>query len=169
MTVSLADLHALGFVTTHEIRLSPDADGLRFVRVTEASPVGACVYVWLALRAAGADGAAMYVGKAGKGIEKRNTEHAGGFIRNGTGRKNAKALAKVLSDPEMRVAVMARPSATAELFGFRVSLYAAEEDALCRALRPTLNRAKFPAAKADAVPAPPQATAHPVEGLGISP
>jgi len=60
-----------------------------------------------------------------------------------SGRDNARLLDEALGTGA-RISVFVRISATMELFGQRVSLYAAEEDALCRLLRPSFNRADFP-------------------------
>jgi hypothetical protein len=144
MSISLEELHRLGFVPSHRIAL--DADGFpRFAALTGASSATApAVYLWMA-HAAGADtGEVLYVGKAGKGVARRCLQHQGGFTNSGTGRKNAAALAEILSANAVSVTVMARQADTTELFGQTVSLYATEEDALCARFGPRLNRAAFP-------------------------
>jgi hypothetical protein len=144
MTVSFADLQALGFSASHKI--VRDANGApRFDVLAGASMASApAVYLWLA-HAAGAElGEVLYVGKAGKGVARRSGQHQGGFTNSGTGRKNAAALCDILADKAMSVTVMARTSETVTLFGKTVSMYATEEDALCALFGPRLNRAAFP-------------------------
>jgi hypothetical protein len=144
MTVSLTDLHALGFAPSHKILL--DDDGApRFAAIAGASTSTApAVYLWLA-HVTGADmGEVLYVGKAGKGVARRSGQHQNGFVTSGTGRKNASALVEILADKAMSVTVMARTSETVTLFGKTVSMYATEEDALCALFGPRLNRAAFP-------------------------
>jgi len=106
----------------------------------------ASVYVWVASKA-GSDCRVLYVGKAGKGVDLRCTQHMGGFVNSGTGRKNASELKRYL-DAGYDVRVYARESSVMEIFGQAVSLYSAEEDALCAALSPVMNRAVFPAVDA---------------------
>lgn len=144
MTVSFTDLRELGFVASHKIKL--DADGMpRFVTLADAPLASApAVYLWLA-HADGAEAVeVLYVGKAGKGVARRSSQHQNGFVTSGTGRKNAAALNKILKDQGMFVTVMVRSSDIVSLFGKTVSMYATEEDALCALFGPRLNRAMFP-------------------------
>lgn len=144
MTVSLAELKSMGFNPSHKIMLPEDAS-LRFEKLKGASvSTEPAVYMWVA-HADGADqGEILYVGKAGRGIERRCAQHQGGFTGSSTGRKNAAALTEILSASAITVTVMARQSDTTELFGQTVSLYSTEEDALCARFAPRLNRAAFP-------------------------
>lgn len=144
MTVSFQDLSQLGFSPSHHITL--DQDGLpRFSALKGVKPSTApAVYLWLGHVAGSEAGDVLYVGKAGKGVARRSAQHQGGFVNSGAGRKNSAALAEVLGDAQMSVTVMTRDAETTDLFGQRVSLYAAEEDALCALLQPRLNRAAFP-------------------------
>ncbi len=144
MTVSFADLHTLGFSASHKIVLEDDGVP-RFVTITGASMASApAVYLWLAHAVGAAAGEVLYVGKAGKGVARRSSQHQGGFTNSGTGRKNAAELLNILADHAMSVTVMGRTSETVTLFGKTVSLYATEEDALCALFGPRLNRAAFP-------------------------
>lgn len=144
MTVSLEDLHNLGFFTSHQITL--DQSGLpRFAAIKGLKLSDApSVYIWVA-HAPGAQAVeVLYVGKAGKGVARRSAQHQGGFVNSGAGRKNASALMEVLQKPEMTISVLARNAEHIDLFGQTVSLYATEEDALCARFQPRLNRAAFP-------------------------
>ena len=150
MTISFADLHALGFVPSHKIVLETDGS-LRFVEVSDASKsMAPAVYLWLVHAAGGETAEVLYVGKAGKGVARRSVQHQAGFTNSGTGRKNAAALSKILADKAMSVTVMARTSDTVSLFGKTVSMYSTEEDALCALFGPSLNRAAFPDVAGDA-------------------
>jgi len=161
MTVSLDELKQLGFAPSHKITLG--VDGLpRFSAVPGGTPgTTPAVYLWLAQNTDAGAGEVLYVGKAGKGVARRCAQHQGGFTNSGTGRKNAAALAEILSANFVTVTVMARQAGTTELFGQTVSLYATEEDALCARFAPRLNRAVFPdvtepaAAPADAAASAP--------------
>jgi hypothetical protein len=144
MDITLDDLVALGFTTSHSIRLA--ATGLpTFVPVAgEAPPKTPSVYLWVAQSKSTRLCDVLYVGKAGKGVTIRCGQHQNGFTTSGTGKKNAAAIAEVLRDSDRTVLVLAREAARVELFGKRVSLYAAEEDALCARFRPWFNRTPFP-------------------------
>jgi hypothetical protein len=145
MTIQADRLAALGFVETHELQRTAEGR-LRFRVLDGVVPSGAAgVYAWVAAYASAPAGSlhVLYVGKAGRGICARLGQHEGGFQHSGTGRDNARRLA-VEMEAGARISVFARTSDTALLFGQRVSLYAAEEDALCRLLKPSFNRAEFP-------------------------
>ena len=129
------------FSLKHTHNLVLESGGLVFKSLS-ASGKHASVYVWLACKPQG-EYKVLYVGKAGKGVDLRCAQHMGGFVNSGTGRKNATELIRYLSDG-FEVRVYARKSNTLNIFGLDVSLYAAEEDALCEALNPVLNRAVFP-------------------------
>lgn len=130
---------------THTHTLVLQGDSLVFKKVG-ASNQRASVYVWVANKAS-SDYRVLYVGKAGKGVHLRCSQHMDGFVNSGTGRKNASELKRYLNDG-YDVCVYARESNVMEIFGETVSLYSAEEDALCAVLSPVMNRAVFPAVDA---------------------
>jgi hypothetical protein len=143
MTVSLTDLNQLGFFASHQITLGA-GDVPRFIALKGGSgSASPAVYVWVAHKSGDEAAEVLYVGKAGKGVKRRLVQHQNGFKR-GTGRKNAAALRRVIRDQDLSVTVMARVSESATLFSKTVSMYAAEENALCELLAPKLNRAVFP-------------------------
>jgi len=144
MTVSAATLASLGLYRTHELRRHANGR-LRFELLDGAHLYkDASVYLWGAQGVSGGDSVEpLYVGKAGRGIAARLREHEAGFVHSGTGRANAELLGRTL-DMATRVVVFTRKSARTQLFGQTVSLYAAEEDALCQLLQPSINRAAFP-------------------------
>jgi hypothetical protein len=129
------------FDLTHTHTLVLESDNLTFKKVNESSK-NASVYVWVACKP-NDEFKVLYVGKAGKGVHVRCTQHMGGFINSGTGRKNAMMLKRFINEG-YEVHVYARQSLVMDIFGKPVSLYSAEEDALCEALSPVLNRAVFP-------------------------
>lgn len=133
------------FELTHTHTLVSQSDNFVFRKVG-ASDKSASVYVWVACKSDG-EFKVLYVGKAGKGVHLRCNQHMGGFVNSGTGRKNATELKRYLSDGH-EVRVYARQSSVMEIFGQVVSLYSAEEDALCAVLNPILNRAVFPSVDA---------------------
>lgn len=144
MTVSFTDLAQLGFVASHRIALDP-AGLPRFSALSDTLAASAPgVYLWLAHDVGAEVAEVLYVGKAGRGVARRCDQHQSGFSNSGTGRKNATALSTILAGGTTQVTVMARTSDSASLFGKTVSMYAAEEDALCSLFAPRLNRAVFP-------------------------
>lgn len=143
MAFTREDLEILGFMQTHAIVLK---DGIpSFQRSargnTNERPV---VYVWVCESKGTEILDILYVGKAGKGIHRRCRQHEGGFRHSGAGTKNADAIREILADDSNSITVFARVSDTQAIFGETVSLYSAEEDALCAKLGPRLNRAAFP-------------------------
>jgi hypothetical protein len=88
----------------------------------------------------------LYIGKAGFGVARRLQQHKGGFVNSRTGRKNREAIADWIAQGRS-IEVFARVASMSELFGVPVSLYSAEEEALCGAFEPQWNRAVFPAAR----------------------
>ena len=145
MSISIEELGSLGLVRTHELCRLEDGR-LRF-RLIEGAVIydEASVYVWCA-QWAGADEAGfepLYVGKAGRGIVARLKEHVAGFVHSGTGRANAHLLGQAMGRGA-HILVFTRKSEQAVIFDQTVSLYSAEEDALCKKLRPSINRATFP-------------------------
>lgn len=144
MTVSLTDLNQLGFFASHQITLGA-GDVPRFIALKGGSPSNSpAVYLWVAHKREDDTGEVLYVGKAGKGVERRVGQHQNGFTNSGTGRKNAAALCEVIKDEGLSVTVMSRTSETVTLFGKTVSMYSTEENALCELFGPRLNRAVFP-------------------------
>lgn len=132
------------FDLTHTHMLSVNSGSLAFKRLA-ASSENASVYVWVACKP-GKPYHVLYVGKAGRGVHLRCTQHMAGFVNSGTGRKNAEELKRYLSDG-YEVRVYSRESGRTQVLGQVVSLYSAEEDALCLALNPVLNRALFPSVR----------------------
>lgn len=144
MCATVKDLQELDFKKTHVIQLDEQAHPV-FTRLKGLNaPKAPSVYVWLAEHCDQNDAEVLYVGKAGKGVERRIGQHQNGFLNSKTGQKNAKFLSEVLSVNGVSVSVWARVANTQILFEQEVSLYSAEEEALCAKLQPTLNRAVFP-------------------------
>lgn len=137
------ELLKLNFEKTHQIMLVDENPVFRSLTGTRRSEAPS-VYVWTVETSGADEMQVLYVGKAGKGIHRRCSQHQDGFVNSDTGRKNADALRQLLQDKSVRVWVFSRSAKVIELFGEKVSLYAAEEDALCKKLKPTLNRAAFP-------------------------
>jgi hypothetical protein len=143
MKFSASRLKSYDLFATHEIVLV--AGWPTFKRVKKSKSFkNPSVYVWASLRLDDNEYEVLYVGKAGKGIDRRCSQHQGGFTNSGTGRKNAEVLKAILNVEGAAIHVFSRESKTTEIFGQEVSLYSVEEDALCAALNPRLNRAAFP-------------------------
>lgn len=129
------------YALSHTHNLVSDSGRLCFVRVADINKTPS-VYVWIAYKS-DIDYHILYVGKAGRGVHARCHQHKGGFTNSNTGQKNATELMKYL-DAGYELRVYGRKSSTMEIFGKVVSLYSAEEDALCEVLKPSINRAGFP-------------------------
>lgn len=136
---TIEDLINFGFLETHKLVF--ESDSLRFNKICDSSKV-ASVYLWVACQA-GRDPLVLYVGKAGKGVDLRCSQHMGGFKNSGTGRKNAIALRQYIADG-YEISVYTRRSESIRIYNQEVSLYSVEEDAFCELLNPVLNRALFP-------------------------
>jgi len=141
--VTKADLSKWSFVLSHEIVI--DRQLPRFKQI-QAVGTRASVYLWLSpLDDTAFD--VLYCGKAGYGIARRLMQHQGGFKYNGTGKTNLDLLEDKLNSGA-KIYVYAREAGSIELFGVKVSMYSAEEEAMCELLMPLWNRAKFPDGKA---------------------
>jgi hypothetical protein len=148
MKIPISQLNDYDLFLTHEIVLKNDRPTFKLLKKPTASKKPS-VYVWAALNHNNGQYEVLYVGKAGKGVVRRNSQHQNGFINSGTGKKNAVALMSILVDVRAVIHVFTREAETIEIFGKKVSLYSAEEDALCAALSPILNREAFPLVGAD--------------------
>ncbi len=152
MPVSFKELEEFRFVRSHKVTCDPDGTP-KFAALRQYSATTKpAVYIWLMHGTMEDHGEALYVGKAGKGVARRCRQHEQGFVNSSTGRKNADALTTILADGTKSVTVFARDSGTDTLFGQTVSLYSAEEDALCALYKPLLNRAAFPDVSVVALP-----------------
>ncbi|PFG53745.1 hypothetical protein ATG98_2897 [Marinobacter sp. LV10R520-4] len=143
MKFSASRLKSYDLFVTHEIVLVSGRPVFKRVKKSKSSE-SPSVYVWASLRRDADEYEVLYVGKAGKGIDQRCSQHQGGFTNSGTGRKNAEALKAILDVEGAEIHVFSRESKTTEIFGQKISLYSVEEDALCAVLNPRLNRAGFP-------------------------
>ncbi|QBL10427.1 hypothetical protein E0Z06_13255 [Rheinheimera sp. D18] len=135
----------LGFIKTHELKLQNGRfKFLPLIPHEELDSLGfknkSCVYIWGAERENQA-GEIVYVGKAGGGVATRLTQHEGGFVNSGTGKKNLEELSKLM-ESGCRIYVFSRVAEIIKLFDVDVSLYSTEEEALIERLSPWLNRAR---------------------------
>jgi hypothetical protein len=138
------DLQKLNFLHTHDILI--DASGEPYFKEVKKMGDSSAIYVWLTQADAVDDLTLLYCGKAGYGPSRRMIQHAGGFKNSITGKENRRLILELLKSNKS-IQVYARQSKTIELFGAVVSLYSAEEEAMCEAYSPLWNRAKFPASQ----------------------
>ena len=144
MLITLNELSEMQFELTHEwlrdgsmIKAKEVGQG-RLVRSTKPM-----VYAWVSpLDETGNNFRLLYIGKAGGGVAKRIPEHEGGFKNSSTGQKNYELIRDVLSS-ERPVQIYGRISEDIEILGQAISLYSAEEEALCDRFSPEWNRAQF--------------------------
>lgn len=141
MPIDLSVLQHLGFVRTHSLRIQ--GDRLVFDEDAQTEP-HASVYLWLSPNSHAENFEVLYVGKAGFGPKKRMREHQQGFINSKTGQANRQLILERMSRGHP-IYVYARRASVQNVLGEDISLYAAEEHALCERFAPLWNRAKFPA------------------------
>jgi hypothetical protein len=140
--VTRQQLDECNFFHTHDIVI--DGDGPTFQRQGAVTPAHASIYMWLSPSPNDATlFDTMYVGKAGYGVERRQSQHKGGFTHSGTGRANRTLIADWLARGRT-LHVYARISGSTTIFGKSTSLYSTEEAAACEAFEPCWNRANFP-------------------------
>lgn len=101
------------------------------------------VYAWVSpLDESGNNFRLLYIGKAGGGVAKRLRQHEGGFENSGAGRKNYALIMEALKS-DRSVQIYGRISDSVEVLGQTISMYSAEEEALCDRFSPEWNRAQF--------------------------
>ncbi len=135
------------FVHTHNIEMDGMRPTFSLIRGREVF-AGAGIYVWASPMPDHPDRyVALYVGKAGYGLQRRLGQHAGSFrdIGAGTGQQNRQLIVDWLATGRT-LQVWGRLSASTNLFDQETSLYSAEEAAACVAFEPRWNRANFPRA-----------------------
>ena len=141
MSITRTQLNGLGFQHTHNVE--PDGDLPRFIsRGGVRSSKKPTIYAWVSpIDESTFD--LLYVGKAGYGVQRRMDQHMGGFVNSTTGRKNRELINGLLAQ-NRAVQVFARESEKRAVLGVEVSLYSAEEEAMCQVFSPLWNRAGFP-------------------------
>lgn len=121
----------------------PDGGGLpkfdlnaAWVRKGNYAKVTGLVYLWVKYNDAGIVDIA-YVGKAGKTLKGRCTQHRGGFSgANGkTGQNNATRITDWLSVPGNRLMLWARPSATQLINDESVCMVSVDEESFIQKFR----------------------------------
>jgi hypothetical protein len=142
MRINLAVLIESQFVHTHTLRMG---ETLPFFDVVVDDEKRPSVYMWLSPVEGTEDFDVLYVGKTGSGASARMRAHQRGFTHSGTGRENGRLITAWLAQGRS-IVVHARPSAMQLILGTEISMYSAEEHALCERFAPLWNRAKFPSA-----------------------
>jgi hypothetical protein len=146
MKVSIDELVKLNFKLTHEWIRDGEfikAQALSGEKLTKS--MEPMVYAWVSPEDEGLKQyRLLYIGKAGGGVSKRLREHEGGFKNSGTGKKNFELIQGVLKS-DKPVHIYSRVSDQVNILGQKVSLYSAEEEALCDRFSPEWNRAQFAA------------------------
>lgn len=148
MTIDLATLHTMAFAPTHYLVLEADIPIFKIhsaaIKHKELErDTLPSVYMWLSPQAGETNFDVLYVGKAGYGVSRRISQHQGGFTNSVTGRENRRLITEWLAAGRT-IEVHRRISSQHLLLGQEVSLYSAEEQALCERYNPLWNRARFP-------------------------
>lgn len=144
MPISQNQLDQFGFMHTHDLVLRNDMPtfDLRHEAIVFANQNTPCVYMWLTPIMNEASFVVNYIGKAGFGVNRRMSEHYGGFTHSNAGIANRLAIKEQLLQGNA-VQVHARVSALENVLGANVSLYSTEEAALAQQFNPLWNRARF--------------------------
>lgn len=144
MLITLNELTEMNFEQTHEwLR---DGSMIKAKEVSQGGLVRSTkpmVYAWVSpMDESGNNFRLLYIGKAGGGVAKRLRQHEGGFKNSGAGRKNYALIMEVLKS-DRSVQIYGRISDSVEVLGQTISMYSAEEEALCDRFSPEWNRAQF--------------------------
>lgn len=144
MLITIQDLQQMNFELTHEwVRNGPIIKANTISEIELARSTKPMVYAWVSpLDGSSEKFRLLYIGKAGGGVAKRLREHEGGFKNSGTGRKNYELILAVL-ESENPVQIFGRISDQVDILGQKISMYSAEEEALCDRFSPEWNRALF--------------------------
>jgi hypothetical protein len=144
MLITLNELMEMDFEQTHEWLRDSSIIKANEVSISRlAKSKKPMVYAWVSpLDETGNKFKLLYIGKAGGGVAKRLREHEGGFKNSGAGRKNYALLMEALTS-DRPVQIYGRISENVEILGQTISMYSAEEEALCDRFSPEWNRAQF--------------------------
>jgi len=144
MLITLNELMEMDFEQTHEWLRDSSIIKANEVSISRlAKSKKPMVYAWVSpLDETGKKFKLLYIGKAGGGVAKRLREHEGGFKNSGAGRKNYALLMEALTS-DRPVQIYGRISENVEILGQTISMYSAEEEALCDRFSPEWNRAQF--------------------------
>lgn len=169
MPINAKQLTEHDFIHTHDVLL--DGNDPVFRSCHPQPPNQAGIYMWASPLPGNGDTLdVMYIGKAGYGVERRLSQHRGGFTHSATGRANRELIINWL-ETGRTLRVYARTSKVEAIFGAQTAIYSAEEEAACIAFEPRWNRAKFPRMPAigAGMVAPeeqPLVEAEPINGVG---
>ena len=148
--INIQTLSDLGFVHTHDVVMRGDMPAFSINMENKIdrrleNDARSSVYMWLSPRGGSTDFDVLYIGKAGFGVDRRLRQHQGGFINSQAGRENRRLITELMNSGR-QVLVYRRVSEVRNVLGYEISLYSAEEQALCERFSPIWNRARFPQA-----------------------
>src|SRR5210317_2488479 len=93
--INKKDINRFKFKLTHKIIIKNN-DLIKFKKLKESKKLPS-IYIWL--QPLDNDNyKILYVGKAGRGVDIRFSQHERGFIESATGKKNAKLIREVLNE-----------------------------------------------------------------------
>jgi len=110
----------------------------RNIALSITSDSGKTGHVYLWIESYSETSLIVYVGKAGKRMIDRCRQHLAGFKSSTTGKAHAARLYEG-NQQGKQYAIYVRKSDEIELFGEKISMFSAEEEALIKKLNPTWN------------------------------
>ena len=105
------------------------------------------VYLWLIINQAGTEYDVVYVGKAGKGLNKRHKEHLGGYrtsLKCQSKSKRIKAIEEALESGRSIEVWFRESDIMKSILNSHVWTYSVEEEAFILKYHPLLNSANPP-------------------------
>ena len=137
--INKKDINRFKFKLTHKIIIKNN-DLIKFKKLKESKKLPS-IYIWL--QPLDNDNyKILYVGKAGRGVDVRFSQHERGFIESATGKKNAKLIREVLNENN-NIEIYSKTSETICFFNQKIYAYSSEEEAFAAAYSPLWNRTNF--------------------------
>ena len=137
--INKKDINRFKFKLTHKIIIKNN-DLIKFKKLKESKKLPS-IYIWLQ-PLDNNNYKILYVGKAGRGVDVRFSQHERGFIESATGKKNAKLIREVLNENN-NIEIYSKTSETICFFNQKIYAYSSEEEAFAAAYSPLWNRTNF--------------------------
>jgi len=133
------DINRFEFKLTHRIIIKKD-NLIKFKKLKETKKLPS-IYLWLQ-PLENDNYKILYVGKAGRGVDIRFSQHERGFVESTTGKKNAKLIREILNEKN-NIEIYSKISKTICFFDQKIYAYSSEEEAFAIKYSPLWNRTNF--------------------------
>ena len=137
--INKKDINRYKFKLTHKLIIKNN-DLIKFKKLKESKKLPS-IYIWLQ-PLENDNYKILYVGKAGRGVDVRFSQHERGVIESTTGKKNAKLIREVLNEDNI-IEIYSKTSDTICFFDQKIYAYSSEEEAFAAAYSPLWNRTNF--------------------------